>query len=354
MTTLHSIAPPIDGPAERAKWSFATRRVLRSDARGLNPDLAAVQTGDLVLAEVTRVGNHKRLQLADGRYSPLWPGDRIIVACADRYAVDQFDGRARLSADGADLLAGGGVVGEIISKNEKVASGTRVAVLGRLADSEGNVLNTEQFALPRIPPGRPPLVIAVLGTGMNAGKTAAAAGLINGFARLGRRVAAVKATGTGSFGDVQEYEAAGAARVLDFTDAGMASTHRQPTERLVAATEQLLSHTAELDVAVVELADGVSQVETATLLSRTDFTARFDGVILAAPEAMAARGGVAWLNARGIEPLALSGLLTRAPLAAEEAAEATALPVLCRKTLADPATASALEAQLLDKIRTAA
>ncbi|SIO54621.1 hypothetical protein SAMN05444722_3389 [Rhodovulum sp. ES.010] len=341
-------------PTLGAKWSFATRRVQRADATTLDGDLAAARPGDLVLAEVTRIGNHKRLQLADGRFSPLWPGDRIVVACADRYAVDQFHGVARLSPEGADLLAGGGIAGEILSRNNRVARGTRLAVLGRLADGDGAAINVNRYALPQAAPRRPALVLAVLGTGMNAGKTAAAAGLVNGFARLGRRVAAIKATGTGSFGDLHEYEAAGAAQVLDFTDAGMASTHRQAPERLIASTDLLLSHAAECDVAVVELADGVAQVETAALLSRPDFVDRFDGTLLAAPEALTAHGALAWLAERGIAPLALTGVMTRAPLAAQDATEATGLPVLCRTTLADPATASAVEARFADLDRGAA
>lgn len=345
--TLH---PKDLGPTAGAKWSFATRRVIQSDAAGLVPDLASVQAGDLVLAEVTSIGNHKRLQLADGRFSPLWVGDRIVVACADRYAVDQFHGIARVSERGADLLAGGGVAGEIVSRNDRVARGTRLNVLGHLANRRGEPINVSRYALKPTAPARPDLVIGVLGTGMNAGKTAAAAGLVNGFSRLGRRVAAIKATGTGSFGDLHEYEAAGAAQVLDFTDAGLASTYKQALERLIASTDLLLGHAADCDVAIVELADGVSQIETGALLSRPDFVARFDGMICAAPDALAARGGLSWLGERGIQPLALSGVMTRAPLAAEEAAEATGLPVLCRTVLADPATASAFEGRLADRM----
>ena len=122
----------------------------------------------------------------------------------------------------------------------------------------------------------------------------------------------------------------------------------------MAATDHLLSHAADCEVAVVELADGVSQVETAALLSRPDFVLRFDATILAAPEAMAARAGLAWLAERGIAPLALTGLVPRAPLAAEEAAQATGLPILCRMALANPAIASAFEAQVAVRGRSAA
>lgn len=354
MTIKPNITLLTKTPAKDAKWSFSTRRVDRSDAQRLEPVSSKIRPGDLILAEVTRIGSHKRLQLADGRYSALWPGDRIVVACADRYAVDQFDGRARLGSGAADLLAGGGVAGTIVSRHDRVTRGTRLAVLGRLVDASGQPINTDRYGMKPATPGRPPLVVAMLGTGMNAGKTAAAAGFVNGFSRLGRRVAALKVTGTGSFGDVHQYEAAGAARVLDFTDAGMASTHRQPLDRLIAATDLLLSHSADCDVAMIELADGVSQVETAGLLARPDYVARFDATILAAPDAMAARGGLAWLADHGITPMALSGVMTRAPLASQEVAEATGLPVLCRSLLADPATASALEARLVGETGAAA
>jgi hypothetical protein len=177
--------------------------------------------------------------------------------------------------------------------------------------------------------------------------------LINGFARLGLRVAAIKATGTGAFGDMLEYEAAGADKALDFTDAGMPSTYLQPLDRLERAIDTLIGHAADCDVVVVELADGVHQVETAALLSSPNWAARFDAMLLAAPDAMAAQGGLAWLSARGLAPIALTGLMTRAPICAAEAA-ATGLPVFDRNALGDPATATALANLIDDSKRSAA
>jgi hypothetical protein len=341
MTDLSPIQTTFAAPAQGAKWSFVTRRVCRDEAVRLTPDTQSVKPGDLVLAEVGRIGNHKRLQLADGRFSPLWPGDRIVVACGDRFAADQFEGDARFEENRADLLAGGGVAGISVSKHDRIGRPTGITVLGCLAGPEGRTINLSDFALEKKASGQPDLTFLVLGSGMNAGKTAAAAGIVNGFARRKQRVAAIKATGTGAFGDLQEYEAAGAARVLDFVDAGMASTYRQPLPRVDAAINTLLAHAADCDVAVVELADGVSQVETAALLAQPGWAARFDAVILAAPDAMAARGALSWLEAHNIVPLALSGLLTRAPICKAEAAE-TGLPVFDRSELGDPATATAL------------
>ncbi|MDX8351074.1 hypothetical protein [Cognatiyoonia sp. IB215182] len=342
-----SAAPFLAG----AKWSFVTRRVCRSDIKLLNHDLGTAKTGDLVLAEVQGIGSHKRLQLHDGRFSILFAKDRVVLACGDRFAEDQFEGIAALSANGADLLAGGGVVGHMRARNGKVNRPTRLSVIGRLADSEGRVINLADAAFGSVQGPRPGRVIGVLGTGMNAGKTAAAAGLVNGFVRSGHKVAAIKATGTGSFGDVHHYEAAGAAKVLDFTDAGLASTYLQPVNRLEDATRTLMTAAADCDIAIVELADGVSQVETAELLRRPGYRGIFDAFVLAAPGALAARGALQWLSSEAqIAPIALSGLMTQAPLAVAEA-EHLGLPVFSRETLADPATALCLSGMLADTKR---
>ena len=341
MTDLSPIQATFAAPTDGAKWSFVTRRVCRDEAVRLIPDTADVRAGDVILAEVTRIGNHKRIQLSDGRFSPLWLGDRIVVACADRFAADQFEGHAYFQDGKGDLLAGGGVAGTAISKHDKISRATEITVLGRVAGPEGRTVNLASFALKDRAAGQPRLTIGVVGTGMNAGKTAAAAGIVNGFARLGRRVAAIKATGTGAFGDMHEYEAAGAACVLDFTDAGLASTYRQPLRRVEIAIDKLLSHASDCDVIIVELADGVSQVETAALLSKPGWAECLDAMVLAAPDAMAAQGALAWLQARRLSPIALSGLMTRAPICAAEAAE-IGLPVFDRTDLGDPATATAL------------
>ena len=333
-----SAAPLIAG----AKWSFVTRRVRRADIRLLDRDLTAARSGDLVLAEVQTIGNHKRLQLSDGRFSALYPKDRIVLACADRFADDQYEGVAAFSPDGSDLLAGGGVIGEMRSRHGIIKRPTRLSVIGRLANKDGRVVNVSDFGLPPSQGPKPKHVIGVLGTGMNAGKTAAAAGLVNGFARFGKKVSAIKVTGTGSFGDVQAYEASGAALVWVFTDSGLASTYRQPIGQLDSLTRTLLAASAQNDIAIVELADGVSQVETAKLLRSHTYRALFDAFVLAAPGALAAKGALHWLDSEAqIKPIALSGLMTQAPLAVAEA-QTLGLPVFSREELADPATASCL------------
>jgi hypothetical protein len=337
----HSLSPT---SLARAKWSFSTRRVPKEAVQGLLTDVTGVEAGDLVLARVQRIGSHKRLQTREARHSTLFPDDLVVVACGDRYAVDQFEGRAALAPEGADLLAGGGVIGLVEARNGRIAAPTRLRPLGLLTGTDGRPVNLRDHALRPRRELRPETVIGVVGSGMNAGKTDAAAWLLRGMMRSGARAAGIKATGTGAFGDLLAYLDAGAAEALDFAETGMPSTYRQPLDRVIEGMDTLLHEAAQrrCDVAVVELADGVTQVETAALLAREDVRARFDGFVFAVADPLSALGGLQALAAHGIRPLALAGLATRAPLAVRELEAAGDHWVLDREGLADPASAAAL------------
>lgn len=330
-------------PSLQAKWAFSTRRVVRQDAVGLDPDVAAARPGDLVLARVERIGSHKRLQLATGAHSDLWDGDLVVAACGDRYAADQFEGRGEIDPEGCDLLAGGGLLGRLEARHARVSPPTRLVPLGRPTDRKGAALSLGRYARPRPAPARPAAVIGVVGSGMNAGKTTAAAALIRGLCAAGLRTAGLKATGTGAFGDLQAYEAAGAAYAADFGEDGLASTYRAPASRIVDALDALLGHAAAegCGAAVIEIADGLLQPETAAFLGGPG-AARVDGWIYAAGDALSALGGLEVLGRAGIRPMALSGLLTRSPLSVREAEASTGAWVLSRDDLSDPAPAAAL------------
>ncbi|MGM0583548.1 MAG: DUF1611 domain-containing protein [Pseudomonadota bacterium] len=345
---------PLDPAAlGAAKWAFTTRRVARDDARRLVPRPQAARSGDLVLARVERIGRHEKVQLPSGRYARLYPGDLIVMPCGARYATDQFEGVAEIDPEGADMLAGGGVLGRVRRRHARMGQPTRVAPLGLLADAQGATLDLARYALPpaRNRPAIP--AIAVLGAAMNAGKTTAAAALAHGLSRGGRRVSVLKATGTGAAGDLNAYRDASAAHVADFTDAGMASTWLQPLERIARGLDALLADAAAqgCDVALIEFADGVLQAETAGLLRRRDLRESLAGAIFAAPDALAAVGGAEALAALGLRPAALTGMLSRSPLATAEAEAAAGLPVLTRETLCDPAAAGALVERILAAAR---
>ena len=79
---------------------------------------------------------------------------------------------------------------------------------------------------------------------------------------------------------------------------------------------------------VIEIADGLFQRETAQLLRSPTFKNAIDGVVFSAGDAMGAFAGVQWLRECGLPVLALSGALTRSPMARREIHAATQLPVM--------------------------
>ena len=336
--------PAVANLLASAKWAFSTRRVNQADAVNMRRDVTSAVSGDLLVGRVVSIGSHARVQLTDGRPSELYVGDLIVAACGARYASDQFEGVARISAEGADMLAGGGCIGTMNVQHGRMKTPTRIQPLALLCDARGHILNLDRYAMQTQAEYGTIPAIGVVGASMNAGKTSAVASLVHGLQRAGFRVAALKATGTGAFGDYNAYVDAGAHFAADFTDVGMVSTYLQPLSRIETGIRALFNAAAErgCNVAVVEFADGVLQQETAALLANPRMRELFGGFLYAVPDALAALGGKVALKQFGIEPLALTGLLTQSPLNVTEAQRATGLPVLSREALRKPEQAHGL------------
>jgi hypothetical protein len=230
----------------------------------------------------------------------------------------------------------------MLARNSQIRPATRLMPTARLLGADGRAVNLAQFALTPRPSALRPPVLGVLGTSMNSGKTLATAQLVLGLHRAGFRVGAIKATGTGAFGDVNEYSDSGAHYVGDFTDAGMVTTYREPLDRIKTATETLISEAGHrgCDLVVMEVADSLLQRETAALIADPWFAALISGLVFACGDAVAAAGGVAHLARLGLVPDALSGLVSCSPRASSEAQAATGLPVLTKEDLGDPAEAT--------------
>ena len=314
---------------KRTPWAFSTRRVEHSAAKTLITE-ATTKAGDLVLARVDALGHHANLQLPKGRRRRLFPGDTIVVAYGNRYACEQFEAEVPTGLGPCHLVAGGGIASRALSWHDQISRGpTRITPLGLLGNEAGQVLNLRDFAIAPPATTRPkPGVIAVLGTRMSAGKTQTSAFLLRGLRAAGYRVGYVKVTGTGAGGDTWLLRDAGADRVLDFTDAGMASTYLADIERIEAAMHTLVQDMAAhgMDIVVMEVADGVCQRETRQLIAGEAFACTVDGLVLAASDALGAGAGVAALQEVMAAPIiALSGSLTASPLQRREAEAASGI-----------------------------
>jgi hypothetical protein len=148
-------------------------------------------------------------------------------------------------------------------------------------------------------------------------------------------VAAIKLTGSAAGRDTWNMRDAGACVALDFTDGGMPSTYLCTLEQLLDLYDLLIGHAKahRAQWAVVEIADGLLQRETAALLQSSRFTSKVDAFLFAAGEPLAAAGGVALLHGWGIEPIAVSGLVSMSALGVREVESATGLRCLTASEL---------------------
>lgn len=329
---------------QQAKIPYSARRVSRS-AMSLLVHAGTPRPGDLVLARVDKLGQHKHLELTTGRRARLFPGDEIVLAYGNRYAPDQFEAEVPVDLAACHMVAAGGIASRMLSRHGKISAATSVTPVGLIADPSGQVLNLRQHALASVALGQPRVpTYAVVGTSMNAGKTETATHMIRGLSRAGYKVGAAKLTGTGAGGDVWSLTDAGASIVLDFTDAGFSSTYLTQLSELEEILDILTSqlYRAGVDCVVLEVADGLFQRETAMLLESPRFAEVADGLVFASPDPMGALAGIRWLQERGLPVLAVSGRMTASPLAAREAQSVLKLPVLDLDDLASPEIADKL------------
>src|SRR5690606_3374584 len=139
-------------------------------------------------------------------------------------------------------------------------------------------------------------VVALAGTCMNSGKTAAASAIVSRFRHHGLVIDAFKATGVALRRDILAMEDAGARNTSIFTDLGVVCTtsHNAP-----AITRNLLAALAQKrpDVIVFELGDGLlGAYGVEAILRDPEIRKALSAVVLTANDPVAAWGGVKLLR----------------------------------------------------------
>lgn len=366
-------APLVDPQAalKRAKYAYSTRFIhAMKDKSDFLVDTDKAQkpnAGDVVLARITEIGKHKRLEGHNSRRQTLFLGNTIVVSYGSRYAADQFLAVLPNDLGPCNLAAAGGLAAEVIEQHDRIDFATEIEPIGLLKRADGRRVNVRDYAphtidtassnvLPADENAATVPVISVLGTSMNSGKSTTLACLARGLVQAGLRVHVGKATGTGAGNDTHLFTDAGAHRVLDFTDFGFSTTFglsfTEVEKVFTSLATELSKDTGEgrPDIVLIEIADGIFQGETRELLTSTNFVNRVNKVLFSAGDALGAVGGTSILTELGHRPLAVSGVLTASPLAAREATAALDVPVLPTYDLCDPHVASSLLMNLDDLV----
>jgi hypothetical protein len=154
-------------------------------------------------------------------------------------------------------------------------------------------------------------VVALAGTCMEAGKTAAACAIVSRMRHRGLNVHAFKATGVSLRRDILAMEDAGARKSMIFTDLGVVTTTAKTGPAITRALLTEMSQ-GEPDVIVFELGDGIlGAYGVEAILSAPDIRSALTSVVLSANDPVAAWGGVKLLREQfGIEPTVVTGPAT--------------------------------------------
>ena len=306
-----------------------------------------------------RVRNDKttysQLELPSGRMAQVKKGDVVAGALGHRHALFGYSGHlpTRLApGDTIHLLNMGGVLGICDSINPDLGQpfecevlgavlhfpylGERIGVAARIG---GEVLD---LGAPLDAAGVP--VVALVGSCMNCGKTAAACTLVRHLSHGGFTVDGLKSTGVSLRRDTLAMEDAGARATGLFTDLGIVTT---TPANAPALTRTLITRLAagRPDVIVAELGDGLlGAYGVAAILEDVEIRAAFSAVVLAANDPVAAWGGVRMLRERfGIEPAAVTGPATDNIAGTEIIEEALGVPAINARTNGDKLAARVRE-----------
>ena len=278
------------------------------------------EEGVVIVAEIlNNKSTYNTLELTSGRMAKVARGDVVVGALGPRKALFGYSGHVPDSLKPGDIIQMlniGGVMGVCDSATPDKGKpfdcrvlgvvlqfpylGERIGVPARVGFRR---LNYDTALDARGVP-----VVALAGTCMEAGKTAAAAAIISRMRHRGLIVDAFKATGVSLRRDIMAFEDAGARKSMIFTDLGVVTTSARTGPAL---TRTMLTELAagKPDVIVFELGDGLlGTYGVDAILNGEDIRRAITGLVLSANDPVAAWGGVKLLRERfHVEPCMVTG-----------------------------------------------
>jgi len=283
---------------------------------------------------------YNQLELTSGRMATVTQGDIVVGALGHRKALLGYSGHlpAELAVgDTVQILNIGGVLGICDSANPDVGAPFDCEVLGTVLHFP---YLGERIGVParvgsaKLDPEAPlnangVAMVALAGTCMDSGKTAAACAIISRLRHLGFDVAACKATGVSLRRDILAMEDAGATDTMIFSDLGIVTT---TAENGPALTRSLLTALAARspDVIVIELGDGLlGAYGVEAILSDESIRNALTGVVLCANDPVAAWGGTRLLQEQfDIKPTVVTGPATDNAVGIDQIAQRMGLPAI--------------------------
>jgi hypothetical protein len=295
---------------------------LGHEVRIATDDLPSEEGVVVVVEILSAKANYNTIELTSGRMAKVNKGDIVVGALGHRKALFGYSGHVppKLAAgDVIQMLNIGGVLGICDSANPDKGKPFDCRVLGvvltfpylgeRIGVPARAGYRKRELAATLDTQGVP--VVALAGTCMEAGKTAAACALVSRMRHRGLVVDCFKATGVSLRRDILAMEDAGARHSMIFTDLGIITSTPAVGPAL---TRTMITELAakKPDVIVFELGDGIlGAYGVDAILDCDDIRGALTGVVLSANDPVAAWGGVKLMRERfKIEPCAVTGPAT--------------------------------------------
>ncbi|MDH3978233.1 MAG: hypothetical protein OEU86_06920 [Gammaproteobacteria bacterium] len=250
---------------------------------------------------------YNTLELTSGRMAKVAKGDIVVGALGHRKALFGYSGHLPeklVPGDTVQVLNIGGVLGICDSVNANFGAPFDAEVLGAVLEfpylgeriGVPAKVGVEQLDLNALIETGDVPVVALAGTSMDSGKTAAASAIVSRLRHNGYTVDAFKATGVSLRRDILAMEDAGARNTSIFTDFGVVTT---TPENGPPVTRMMLTQLAadKPDAIVFELGDGLlGAYGVEAILKDAGVRASITCLVLCANDPVAAWGGVKLLQ----------------------------------------------------------
>lgn len=220
--------------------------------------------GAVIAVKILKVNQkYNKLELFNGRQVILTEEDIVIGALGNRMASSAMTGFVPEDLQPYDrihILNIGGVMGLCKDFNILLGSATECEVIGSVLDNKDRPLNINQFKKIKISnnlKSKTP-AIAVIGTGIDSGKTTVSSFMIKALKSYFKNINACKLAGSAAQKDLYSFKDNGADKVYDFVDAGLPSTSAINSKIIVDTARSIINYVSvKSDIIFLELGDGL-------------------------------------------------------------------------------------------------
>ena len=294
--------------------------------------------GHVCAFELARDGSPIEVEAASGRWMLLAPGDVFLGTPgyreSTRWTVGKIPRGGLKPGRSYWVLSHSGVIGELVGDSPLEQSHLgRAQYLGLVRDSRNKALSIGQFAERPVigAPDHGAPVYVMVGTSAEVGKSTAGLAILQSLRPQGRAVVvALKATGTGSVGEIATYLDFGAAHAFDCVDFGLPTTYPSGRAGIERVFERALDTCLSIrsDAVLVECGGDMLGANVPVFLECLKRRRPNATVILAAADALGALGAKGALADIGFVPKLITGPCTDTPTLQQRTQALTGIPAI--------------------------